>query len=69
MSMHVDFIKDSKVNYSFHNAYTKEDLGCGEYTERGFELLDSKSCMILLFDSAALAWKYLNDRLIDFHGF
>lgn len=69
MGWHIDCAKDKAKNWVFTNHWTEEEVGCGEYDSKGFNLLDYTTQMILPFPTAALAWKFLNERMIDQHGF
>jgi len=69
MGWHVDASTADKTHWSFCSHYTNEEIAVGEYTNGHFKLFDYDSDMVLPFISAALAWKYLNDRKVQQHGF
>lgn len=68
MAYHVDSVK-TKQGWDFINHHTGELLGMGEHANKRFELFDCRTEMMLPFDAASLAWKFLNDRKMDDYGF
>lgn len=74
MTIHVSFTKTVNkkghmTDMSFMCNHTGEMLGFGCYTNGWFEMIEPSTGSIRRFRSAALAWRTLNNTMVDKYGY
>jgi hypothetical protein len=69
MSIHIGFVTSERTkDYTFLDRHTNKEIAYGHYTNGNFEVIGDKVNGVECFVSAAVAWRELNQRLIDEYG-
>ncbi len=74
MTIHVEFkqhrrTKYGPVDYTFIDRHTSEEIAFGSYNEGSFEVLSFRDSGVERYDTAAVAWTKLNNKLMREYGY
>ncbi len=74
MTMHVAFTtalgkRGEFRDMSFTCNHTGDSLGYGCYTNGWFEMIEASTGSIRRYKSAAVAWRALNNKMVEAYGY